>query len=205
MFLIDGPARGPALLLAHGAGAPMDSNAMAALVAALAAKNVRTFRFEFPYMAQRRIDGKKRPPDRMLKLEAAFREAFSEARAATDGPLFIGGKSMGGRVASMLVDDLGAAGVACFGYPFHPPGKPGKLRTAHLAMLKSPMLICQGERDPLGRRDEVAGYDLSRTIRFAWATDGDHDLKPRKASGRIHQQNIDAAAEATALFFAEVA
>lgn len=205
MFLAAGPAGGPTLLLAHGAGAPMDSDAMNRLAGALAAEGVRTLRFEFPYMAARRSDGRKRPPDRMPKLEAAFRTAFQAARAEAVGPLFVGGKSMGGRVASMLADELGAAGAACFGYPFHPPGKPERLRTEHLLEIATPVLICQGDRDPFGGRVEVVRYRLYQNIRFHWAPDGDHDAKPRKASGRTHIQNIDAIAAATARFMAEVA
>lgn len=200
MFLESGPAKGPALLLAHGAGAPMDSPFMDAIAGALAGHGVRTLRFEFPYMAARRDDGRKRPPDRMPKLEAAFRDAY----VAAGGGIFIGGKSMGGRVASMLADDLGAGGVLCLGYPFHPPGKPDRLRTEHLRELQTPGLIVQGERDPFGKREEVGGYGLSPAIRLVWAADGDHNLKPRKASGHSHAGNIAAAAAAAAGFIAEV-
>jgi uncharacterized protein len=101
------------------------------------------------------------------------------------GRLIIGGKSMGGRVASMIADDLYAAGriagLLCLGYPFHPPEKPTQLRTAHLADLKTPTLIVQGTRDPFGTRDEVAAYNLSQAIALLWLEDGDHDLKPRKS------------------------
>ena len=106
------------------------------------------------------------------------------ARLGASGPLIIGGKSMGGRVASMVADDLlsrGAiTGLLCLGYPFHPPGKPENLRTQHLEELKTPTLICQGTRDEFGTREEVAGYALSGSIRILWLEDGDHDLKPRK-------------------------
>jgi len=204
MFLDVGPSSAPALLLAHGAGAPMDSGFMDAIAAALAARGRRTLRFEFPYMAGRRAEGRKRPPDRMPVLEMCFREAFAAAReAAGAAPLFVGGKSMGGRVASHLADELGAAGLVCLGYPFHPPGKPERLRTDHLAALATPALIVQGERDPFGRSDEVASYRLSAAIRVVWAPDGDHDLKPRKASGRSHADNIACAADAVAAFMAE--
>ncbi|MGO4839973.1 alpha/beta family hydrolase, partial [Rhizobiaceae sp. 2RAB30] len=101
------------------------------------------------------------------------------------GPLIIGGKSMGGRVASMVADELHAtgriAGLLCLGYPFHPPAKPEQLRTKHLADLRTPTLIGQGSRDEFGTRDEVAGYKLSDSIEILWLEDGDHDLKPRKA------------------------
>ena len=113
------------------------------------------------------------------------------AAVPAGAPLIIGGKSMGGRVASMVADELYAAGriagLACLGYPFHPPKKPEQLRTAHLVALACPALIVQGERDPFGGRAEVEGYRLSPAIRFHWAGDGDHDLGPRGAL-RLHPQ-----------------
>lgn len=194
-FLETGPTDGPTLLLAHGAGAPMDSDFMNAFADALAAKGGRSLRFEFPYMAARREDGRKRPPDRAPKLESAFIEFF--AKATSGGRrCFVGGKSMGGRIASMVADDLGARGVICLGYPFHPPGKPEKLRTAHLQVMRTPTLILQGERDPFGKRDEPASFGLSDKVEVMWIPDGDHDLKPRKASGHDHAGNIQTAVDA---------
>jgi len=182
-FLFDGPdTAGVTILLAHGAGAPMDSGSMTATAQALAARGFRVARFEFSYMASRR-QGARKPPPRAETLNPEYREAVAELGAA--GPLIIGGKSMGGRIASMVADDLhqqGAiAGLLCLGYPFHPPGKPDQLRTKHLAGLKTPTLICQGTRDEFGTRDEVAGYTLSPAIEILWLEDGDHDLKPRKS------------------------
>src|SRR4029453_17902276 len=116
-------------------------------------------------------------------LNPEYEAAVAELGAS--GPLVIGGKSMGGRVASMLADELFAegkiAGLLCLGYPFHPPGKPEQLRTKHLAPLKTPALICQGTRDIFGSREEVSDYKLSKQIEILWLEDGDHDLKPRKA------------------------
>jgi predicted alpha/beta-hydrolase family hydrolase len=92
---------------------------------------------------------------------------------------------MGGRVASMIADELYAssriAGLLCLGYPFHPIAKPDQLRTAHLVEMQTPALIVQGTRDPFGTREEVAAYELSKAIEIVWLEDGDHDLKPRKA------------------------
>ncbi|MFM2122440.1 MAG: hypothetical protein RLZZ589_877, partial [Cyanobacteriota bacterium] len=130
--LVSEPSSPPAavLLLAHGAGAPMDSPFMAAMAEGLAACGWRVVRFEFPYMAGRRQGGPRRAPDRMPKLEQAFCEQVQcEAQRHAAGlPLFIGGKSMGGRVASLVADGLASAldlrGCLCLGYPFHPPGKP---------------------------------------------------------------------------------
>lgn len=184
MFLLDGPDDAPAtVLLAHGAGAPMDSGTMTAAAHALAATGLRVVRFEFAYMAARRTGAGAKPPPRAETLVPSFRAVVAALDAT--GPLVIGGKSMGGRVASMAVDDLRAegraAGLLCLGYPFHPPGKPESLRTAHLAGLASPAFICQGTRDPFGSREEVTGYTLSPSIELFWLEDGDHDLKPRKS------------------------
>lgn len=183
-FLFDGPEDAPAtLLLAHGSGAPMDSAAMNAATAALAAEGLRIARFEFSYMATRRINGSRKPPPKAETLNPEFVAAI--ATLGTRGPLVIGGKSMGGRVASMVADGLHAdgkvAGLLCLGYPFHPPEKPAQLRTAHLVNLTVPALICQGTRDPFGTKDEVPGYGLPEHIRMLWLEDGDHDLKPRKS------------------------
>lgn len=162
----------------------MDSPAMTSLAAALADADLRVLRFEFAYMAARRA-GQRRPPPRAETLVGEYRAAVAAAALAAPGSrLVIGGKSMGGRVASMVADTLrdeGAiAGLLCVGYPFHPPSQPGKTRTAHLAGLRTPTLIAQGTRDPFGTADEVAGYALSPSIALLWLPDGDHDLKPRK-------------------------
>ena len=197
-LLLDGPAEAPLrVLLAHGAGAPMDTPFMTAIAEGLAAAGWRVIRFEFPYMAKRRRTGRRSGPNGQAKLHASFR-----AQIAAHGPaarLVLAGKSMGGRMASHLADEVGAAGLICLGYPFHPPGKPEKLRTAHLAGLRTPTLILQGERDPFGTPGEVATYPLSEAIRVSWVADGDHSLKPRKRSGHTLEGNLAAAvAEADA-------
>lgn len=186
-FLFDGPKNtDKTLLLAHGAGMPMDAGFMNLLAADLADRGLRMARFEFPYMIKRRDDGKRRPPDRVPVLLETYLCIVAEL-----GPenLVVGGKSMGGRIASMVADEAGVAGLICLGYPFHPPGKPGKLRVEHLAELKTPALILQGERDPFGKRDEVEGYTLSKSISVDFIPDGDHDLKLRKNSGRTCEEN----------------
>ena len=182
-FLFDGPDTAPVrLLLAHGAGAPMDAATMTAAARALAAAGLRVVRFEFGYLAARRTGGRRPPP----RAETVMPEYLAAVAALGTGPpLVIGGKSMGGRVASMVADDLHrdgrVAGLVCLGYPFHPPGRPDQLRTAHLARLATPALIVQGTRDPFGTRDEVEGYALSPAIEILWLEDGDHDLRPRQA------------------------
>ncbi|MBK5355019.1 dienelactone hydrolase family protein [Pseudomonas sp. TH41] len=188
------------LILAHGAGAPMDSGWMNDMSARLADQGVNVLRFEFPYMAQRRVDGGKRPPNPAPKLLECWREVYAVVRRHVTGRLAIGGKSMGGRMASLLADELGADALVCLGYPFYAVGKPEKPRVEHLAALKTPTLIVQGERDALGNREAVEGYALSPSIEVFWLAAGDHDLKPLKASGFTHEQHLAAAAGKVALF-----
>lgn len=202
-----GPATGPLLILAHGASAPATSPFMVLMADLLAARNVATVRFEFGYMAARRSGGKRRPPPKAETLIGEYKDAVAAiAKAHPERPLYIGGKSMGGRVASMTADDLYKAkairGLVCLGYPFHPPAKPDSTRTGHLSGLECPALIVQGERDPFGNRDEVASYDLAQSIRFHWAGDGDHDLGPRGGMGFTRRGNLESAADAVAEFMA---
>ncbi|MDV4178341.1 alpha/beta family hydrolase [Rhizobium brockwellii] len=199
-FLLQGPHNARfTILLAHGAGAPMDSASMTAAANALAGVGFRVARFEFAYMAARRTLESRKPPPRAETLNPEYEAAIAELGAS--GPLIIGGKSMGGRVASMVADDLHRrgkiVGLLCLGYPFHPPGQPGKLRTGHLTGLTTPALICQGTRDEFGTRDEVPDYDLSDRIEILWLEDGDHDLKPRKTiSGFSSADHLATMAEA---------
>jgi predicted alpha/beta-hydrolase family hydrolase len=190
--LWDGPEDAArTIVLAHGAGAPMDSLALTHIAQGLGTAGFRVLRFNFPYMAERAIIGKKRPPDR----EPVLRPSWQAAVDLAGGPkgLIIGGRSMGGRIASMMADELDVAGLICLGYPFHPPGRPEKLRTEHLKELRTPTLILQGERDPFGTEAEVESFALSDKISIDWLTDGDHGFKPRKSSGVTLQQNLDAA------------
>ncbi|MBV4459322.1 alpha/beta hydrolase [Pseudomonas sp. COR58] len=188
------------LILAHGAGAPMDSDWMTDMARRLAALGVNVLRFEFPYMAQRRIDGSKRPPNPAPKLLECWREVYGLVRLHVAGGLAIGGKSMGGRMASLLADELGADALVCLGYPFYAAGKPEKPRVEHLAALKVRTLIVQGERDALGNREAVEGYALSPSVEVCWLAAGDHDLKPLKVSGFTHEQHLAAAAGKVAAF-----
>lgn len=186
------------LVLAHGAGAPMDSPFMNAFAEGVAGAGFEVVRFEFAYMAARH-EGRKPPPDREAKLLAAWRDVIGELA----GPrLVIGGKSMGGRMASMVAGDEGVSGLVCLGYPFHAPGRPGSPRIGHLLTIDTPALIVQGTRDPFGTRDEVPGYGLSGNIRVHWIEDGDHDLKPRKTSGRTTAQNWAEGVSAVTTFLA---
>lgn len=205
-LLHDGPANSPHhLLLAHGAGAPMDSDFMNAIAEGLGKSGVRVTRFEFPYMAQRREGGSRRPPDRAPKLLASFKEAMATCGPCPHG-LWISGKSMGGRMATLLAAETpdptlpAIAGCLCLGYPFHPPGKPDRLRTDHLAAITQPVLIVQGARDPFGTAEELPGFNLPDGFETQILEDGDHSFKPRKRSGRTHTQALAEAVNAMTVF-----
>jgi uncharacterized protein len=155
-MLIDGPDIARAtIILAHGAGAPMDTPYMNAIAHGLAAADIRVARFEFAYMAKRREDGKRRGPDRMPVLLARWAEILGEI-GKTDTPLLIGGKSMGGR-------------------------------------------------DPFGKPDEIAGYDLKAPVEMSWIPDGDHSFVPRKRSGHTEAENLELAVQTITAFVAQVA
>ncbi|MEO8262333.1 MAG: alpha/beta family hydrolase [Pseudolysinimonas sp.] len=176
-LLWSGPDDATTLVLAHSAGSPMDSPWMTAMCALLADRGIRTARFEFAYMAGRR-DGVRRPPPKAELSMGEYRDAVAAVRGQAVGQVLIGGKSYGGRVASMVADELGVAGLVCLGYPFHPPQRPEQLRTAHLLTLRTPTLICQGTRDPFGGEDEIPALNLPAAIEVRWFP-GDHDVQPR--------------------------
>jgi len=190
-LLFDGPEDAPTtVVLVHGAGAPMDTPFMNSVARGLASGGgVRVVRFEFPYMRARRQTGRRGgAPDREPILRSSWKEVVE--RLGGGERLVIGGKSMGGRIATMVADEACARGLVCLGYPFHPPGRPEKLRTKHLETLETPALILQGTRDAFGTPEDVAGYLLSPTIRVVWLEDGDHSWKPRASSGRTEAQNM---------------
>ncbi len=196
-FLYDGPKDASlTLALAHGAGAPMDHPFMEAITRGVALAGYRVARFEFPYMVRRRADGGKRPPDR----EPVLRQTFNDvAQALGVERLVIGGKSMGGRIASMMADALSVRGLICLGYPFHAPGKPDRVRADHLKDIATPSLILQGDRDPFGTAEQIPGYGLGPKVKVHYLGDGEHSFKPRKKSGRSEEQNL---AEAIAVMVA---
>lgn len=192
------------LLLAHGSGAPMDSPFMNRFAKMAAEHGIAVARFEFPYMADRRVTGKKRPPPRADKLIDAYLAAIAEVADEAGAPLLIGGKSLGGRVAVMAAGDPAldarVAGVVCLGYPFHPPAKPEATRLEPLEALSLPCLIAQGERDPFGDSAEVEGYGLPERIEVLIMEDGSHDLAPRGSSPATWDGNLRLAAEAVKAF-----
>lgn len=199
-YLTDGPASAAlTIALAHGAGAPMDSGFMVTFAEGLAARGHRCARFEFPYMAERRKTGKKKPPDRQPVLIDTWRAVIDDLGTEN---LIIGGKSMGGRMATMIADETGVRGVVALGYPFYGMGRPDKPRIEHLLELKTPTLICQGTRDTMGGYDTISALTLSDAITLHWAEDGDHSLKPRKKSGRTEEQNLTEALDAVDRFLA---
>lgn len=199
-LLIDGKQHEMTCIFAHGAGAPMDSEFMETVAKGLAKKGIKVVRFEFPYMQARRLNGKKRPPNRQPELLAAFTDVLNQQT----GPCVLMGKSMGGRMASILAsespDSEKIMGVLALGYPFHPQGKPEKLRIEHLPKVQVPLAIAQGTRDALGNFDEVQALALPESIEWQWLEDGDHDLKPRVKSGLTHQQHIQQTIEFSADF-----
>ena len=197
-MLVCGPRTGPAtVMLAHGAGAGIQSPFMQQMADGLAEQGWQVIRFEFPYMAQRRISGRTTPPNKANILLQCYADQVQSLHS--DQPLIIGGKSMGGRIASLLADELWSQnrilGCICLGYPFHPLGKPETLRVEHLQNLQTPTLVVQGERDAMGNRQEVKNYSLSKRLQLAWMPDGDHSFKPRKRSGRSEHQNWNLAVE----------
>jgi predicted alpha/beta-hydrolase family hydrolase len=201
-FLITGREdAGITIVLAHGAGGAMDTTWMETISEALAGKGLRVVRFEFDYMSTRRVSGKRAPPPRTELLNQEFEAVIDEL--GLQGTVVIAGKSMGGRVASMIADNLRdrgkISGLLCLGYPFHPIGRPESLRTAHLEEMKTPTLICQGTRDLFGSREEVSSYKLSEMIEILWLEDGDHDFRPRKAvSGLTLAAHVATVAESVA-------
>ncbi|MGY3863317.1 alpha/beta fold hydrolase [Aeromonas lacus] len=189
---VDAPVR---ILLAHGAGAGMEHTFLAELSRLLAGPDIEVVRFNFPYMSKRALDGKRRPPDRQPVLLAHWREVVREFAHPR---LFLAGKSMGGRMAAEISDEIycemNAAGLLILGYPFHPPARPDRWRGEVLKQIKTPTLLLQGERDTFGSRVELADFPFSSAVSVHWLTDGDHGFKPRKSSGLCEQDNLQQAA-----------
>ena len=196
------------LVLAHGAGADMNHDFMQEVALLLNNEGVNVLRFNFPYMVKRGVDGKRRPPDRMPKLLECFMSVLSSIESKL--PIFIGGKSMGGRVAATLLNETASQenftkirGGICLGYPFHPQKKPDKLRLEPLQLTQKKVLIVQGERDALGSKEEIADYQLSTYCQLHFLADGDHNLKPRVKSGFTHQQHIHTSIKSIVSFIDE--
>jgi uncharacterized protein len=173
------------LILGHGAGAGQNSPFMVKFATALALRGIETITFNFAY-----TEAGRRVPDRNDRLEAAWRRMIAAYRDGEVGArarrLAIGGKSMGGRIASQVAaaDGDGIAGLVFLGYPLHPPGRPDKLRSAHLPQIRAPMLFVQGSRDTFGTPDELAPIlkSLHAPAELCVIDDGDHSFKVRKSA-----------------------
>lgn len=199
--LIAGAADAPVrLLLAHGAGAGMDHPFLASLSDQLAGEQFQVVRFEFPYMALARQSGRRRPPDRAAVLLACWRQMITQCWHPR---LVLAGKSMGGRLAAELADEIGAAGLVLLGYPFHPPSHPDRWRGEVLKGIVTPTLLLQGERDRFGQRAELADFPFSRQVSVHWLPDGDHSFVPRNASGYGAADNLALAAAQIRAFITE--
>ena len=190
------------LLLSHGAGAPVQSDFCQQLAEQLAKQNIEVWGFNFAYM-QKTLAGSRQLPAKMPVLMAELSEQISQM--PTDLPLVIAGKSMGGRVATLLAAShllpAQVKGVIAFGYPFHPPKK-DSWRTEHFIDLKRSVLVLQGERDPFGSSEELAGKSWP-LIDLKWLPSGDHDFVPLKKSGLSQQQLIEQSASLSRSFIDE--
>jgi len=189
-----------AVLLAHGAGADMHARALTAFADALTAAKIPVLRFNFPYMT-----AQKKAPDRAPVLDAAMREAARElARRTKLAPerLVLGGRSMGGRYASLAVgaaaDPLPARGLLMLGYPLHPAGKPENLRVEHFPRIIVPVLFVSGTRDSLAGQAELQQHarNITGPVEYHWIESADHGFKPLKASGLTVDAALSAAGAA---------
>lgn len=185
-----------AVLLAHGAGAGMETPLLDAVAGGLAASGLAVLRFRYPYMQRATVEGSHRPPDRRPELEAAHRGALDELRRRVPGvPVLLGGKSLGGRVASLLAaDGLDCAGLFFLGYPLHPAGRPERLRSDHFPALRPPLLFLQGTRDPLCDLDllEREFGKLPRPPELERIEGADHGFDlPRRTGRRASEVHAD--------------
>lgn len=203
-LVVRGEARLGRLLIAHGAGAGQDSVFLEQLRHALAEAGVQTLAMEFAYLQQMRREARRRPPPRIDRLVDELARWCDTVSHNDLPPLWVGGKSMGGRAASLLTARDAAAGLVLCGYPFHPAGKPDTLRLSHWPLIGCPTIVVQGTRDPFGNQDEVSGYSLPDGVALHWLEDGDHDWKPRRSSGRVQLDLIQEGAEAIASFMARM-
>jgi predicted alpha/beta-hydrolase family hydrolase len=187
-----GSPAGALLVLAHGAGAGQRHPFMVAYARGIAERGVDVVTFDFPYMAEKR-----RIPDKAPVLEAAFRQAIAEARRDQPaGRLFVGGKSMGGRIATHLAAQPDPpCGVVALGYPLHPPGKPEQKRVAHFPGVGVPCLFVQGERDAFGTPLELEPElkAMQRYITLTIIRGGDHSLNVRGRSADSVREEVVAA------------
>lgn len=206
-YAFQGPKRGAdrAVLLAHGAGSDLHAAALTAVADALAAAKIPSLRFNFPYR-----DAGRGGPDRPPALQAAVRDAVAECcRRAKLPPerVVMGGRSMGGRICSVVAAEDGALGLVLLGYPLHPPGRPEQLRVDHFRHLRMPVLFASGTRDAFGTPQELKRYArrVKGTVTFHWVESGDHGFKPLKSSGMTQEEAFAGVAGAVVAFVATLA
>jgi predicted alpha/beta-hydrolase family hydrolase len=176
---------------------------MVGMAKAIAARGVHVITFNFLYS-----ESKRRAPDKADVLESTWQAVLDVVRAREDLPvkrLFVGGKSMGGRIATQVIAkgaQHDVAGIVLLGYPLHPPGKPDKLRAEHLPRVRVPMLFVQGERDAFGTPEELAPIvkKLSKGTRLFVVEGGDHSLTRPKSSGEAPAQTTGRVADEVARF-----
>ena len=201
---ISGKKKG--VILAHGAGNDMNNPLIVALADGLARRGFFAFRFNFPYKEKG-----KRAPDARELLEATWMAAFAHVRKTFDHEqtdIFLGGKSMGGRIVSHLVAEgsLSAAGLVFYGYPLHPPGNTDKLRDAHLYRIRIPMLFFAGTRDPLCRLEKLEPVlsRLQAPFELEIVEGGDHSFRVLKSLGLIPTQVFERLIDKTARWISEI-
>lgn len=183
------------LLLLHGAGAPMDSEWMTTATQVFNTAGLEVVRWEFNYMHQRRIDGKKRPPTKAPQLLLELGETIQSLATWDSLPLIVAGKSMGGRMATMLAAEqpgLPITQLVALGYPFHPTGKPERLRIEHFPRLHCPLHIVQGSNDTMGNKALVSKLPIPQTIKLTWVEGGNHDLRPKGLKAAEVMSNLSA-------------
>ena len=185
---------GVTLILGHGAGASQTSSFMTSFASGLADRGIDAITFNFLYSEQgRRLPD---PNDRLEACWCAMIEAVRERLDAGEDRLAIGGKSMGGRIASQVAATgiAGLAGLVFLGYPLHPPGKPDRFRSAHLPDVKAPMLFVQGSRDAFGTPDELRPIiaPLEPPADLYIVEGGDHSFKVRKGAA-VSQDHVHGA------------
>ena len=200
-ILINGPKKAKnILLLAHGAGAPMDSMFMNTISDGLNKNGIITIRFEFPYMSKKR-SGKNTFPDKFDMLCEFYNKIYFKIKKTNpDKNIWLGGKSMGGRVSSEISRSLDIKGVIVFGYPFHPINKLDKIRLESLQLSGPPILIIQGTRDKFGTIAEVKKYKIHKNNTICWIKDGDHSYNTLKKSILSSEEAIIQAYNEASLF-----
>ncbi|MEO8324142.1 MAG: alpha/beta family hydrolase [Actinomycetota bacterium] len=198
----DGPESAAAtIVIAHGAGAGMDHAFMEYMTAGLTRSGHQVVRFNFRY-----VEVGRKAPDRHPVLEETYRAVAEFVRSKAKGSLVLGGKSMGGRIASQIVaGGTDADGLVFFGYPLHPPGRPDRIRDAHLKGVTCPMLFIEGTRDPFCPLDTLQRVlkKVSSPTEVHVVDDGDHSFKVRKLSGRTTEEAWDEVVQVSSRFLSE--